>query len=102
MAVVDGYYQDEERGEAAALESGAKLVNLGADYAERWRTFRDNERAAVISAALERGAGAAAEIVDTNIALIAEWEVIVANADGDVDAIAEALFERAYGEEPLL
>ncbi|MEM8986922.1 MAG: TRAP transporter substrate-binding protein DctP [Pseudomonadota bacterium] len=101
MSVVDGYYRDEARGEAAALESGATLIDLGAEYAETWRVFKDNERAAVIAAADGRGAENARAVVDMNISLIAEWEKIVADANDDVDAIATALFDRAYGEEPL-
>lgn len=73
MNVVRGYYDDEARGEAAALEQGAVLVDLGDEYANAWTTFQEGERAQVIAAAQARGADAEAA-VDANIALLAEWE----------------------------
>lgn len=97
MNVVRGYYDDEARGEAAALEQGAVLVDLGEEYANAWAAFQEGERAQVIAAAQARGADAEAA-VDANIALLAEWEEIVAELGSDPSALAERLYERVFAD----
>jgi TRAP-type C4-dicarboxylate transport system substrate-binding protein len=98
MKVVEGYYVDEVKGTELALANGAKFISLGDGFAQAWADFQAAERTEVIAAAEARGAMGAAAAVDANIALLAEWEAIVADVGKDPAALADRLYERVFAK----
>lgn len=98
MNVVQGYYDDEVKGTELALANGAKFISLGDGFAQAWAEFQEAEAAEVLAAAEARGATNAAAVVEANIALLEEWDAIVAELNKDPAAIAQRLYERVFAD----
>ncbi|WP_372603808.1 TRAP transporter substrate-binding protein DctP [Actibacterium sp.] len=82
--------------------NGAVITDGGARYAEEMQKFRDSERVTLISLAAERGAADPEKRVNDIIALIEEWNALMAGHEGDQEYFEALVRERVIAKSAIL
>ena len=98
---VNGYYENEKKGEEAARKKGVKFADFGSEWQKAWDDFAASEPKAIAEAAKGRGAKTADEIVAMSIDALKKWEGIV-DKEGKTEAgLTKALQEHVYSKVKL-
>jgi TRAP-type C4-dicarboxylate transport system substrate-binding protein len=98
---VNGYYENEKKGEETARKKNVKFVNFGPEFQKMWDEFAASEPAAIAEAAKGRGAKTADEIVDMSIKALKKWEGIIDDVGSNEAGLAKALREHVYSQVKL-
>lgn len=98
---VNGYYENEKKGEAAARKRGVKFADFGSEWQKMWDDFAASEPKAIAEAAKGRGAKTADEIVDMSIKALKKWEGIVDKEGQNEAAFAKSLQDHVYSKVKL-